>query len=426
MQLYDKLTGLYNYDGFLTNVKYALEEGGRKEYVLIRFDIKNFKLINDNLGLDAGDRLLCRVADSLRKKALPESIECRIDGDRFAVFIPAEYKDEMVNMLLKTPLYADHNDNYPIYIYMGIYKITDKSVPVSVMSDRANIALSTIKSNRYMRVATYEESMYKAILRECELSNELEEALDHDDIVIYLQPQVTKDENVSGAEALVRWNHPEKGMLNPGEFIPVFEKNYKIVEVDKRVWELACRQIKQWNDEGLKNVYISINISPSDCECIDVYETITDLVDKYDISPEQLRIEITETTIMKDFERQIELIERFRLAGFYVEMDDFGSGYSSLGMLKDIRLDAVKLDMQFLSRGADEERCRKILKLTVSLIKELNMTAIVEGVENREEVAYLKQIGCDVFQGYYYSKPISVDEFEQYYIKNTNKIAAVS
>jgi EAL domain-containing protein (putative c-di-GMP-specific phosphodiesterase class I) len=146
-----------------------------------------------------------------------------------------------------------------------------------------------------------------------------------------------------------------------------------------------------------------------------VYETLTGLVEKYNIDPEQLRIEITETTIMENPERQIELIGRLRLAKFYVEMDDFGSGYSSLGMLKDLHIDAIKLDMRFLSRGVDEERCKKVIKLTVSLIKELEMTAIAEGVETQEEVEYLKKIGCDIFQGFHFSRPITVEEFERRY-----------
>jgi EAL domain-containing protein (putative c-di-GMP-specific phosphodiesterase class I) len=300
-------------------------------------------------------------------------------------------------------------------LYIGIYKIADKSIPVSMMSDRANIALSTVKTNRFVRIAIYDEAMYKDIVQECELSTELTRAIEEDELKIYLQPQVSVEGVVTGAEALVRWEHPLRGLLNPVDFLPIFEKNYRIVDIDKYVWELACRQLRKWNDEGIYNLYISVNISPRDFECIDVYETLTSLVEKYDIDPEQLRIEITETTIMQNPERQIELIGKLRLAKFYVEMDDFGSGYSSLGMLKDMHLDAIKLDMRFLGRGVEQERGRKVIELTVKLIKELGMTAIAEGVETQEEVDYLREIGCDVFQGFHYSKPISVEEFERKY-----------
>jgi EAL domain-containing protein (putative c-di-GMP-specific phosphodiesterase class I) len=188
------------------------------------------------------------------------------------------------------------------------------------------------------------------------------------------------------------------------------------VDIDMYVWELACKLLRRWKDEGRKNIYLSVNISTRDFECIDVYETLTRLVKKYDIDPEQLRVEITESTIMQNPEKQIELIGRLRLAKFYVEMDDFGSGYSSLGMLKDIYLDAIKLDMRFLSKGIDEERGRKVLDLTVRLIKELNMLVIAEGVESEEEEEYLRKIGCDVYQGFHFSKPIPIDKFEAAYM----------
>jgi EAL domain-containing protein (putative c-di-GMP-specific phosphodiesterase class I) len=286
-----------------------------------------------------------------------------------------------------------------------------------MMSDRANIALGTVKSNRFVRIAIFDESMYKDIIQECELSTELSRAIENQELIIYLQPQIDVGGKILGAEVLVRWNHPDRGILNPGDFLPIFEKNYRIVDIDKYVWELACKLIKKWNSEGRHRIYLSINISPRDFECIDVYETLVELVEKYEIDPEQLRVEITETTIMRNPERQIELIGKLRLAKFYVEMDDFGSGYSSLGMLKDIHLDAIKLDMRFLSKGVNDERGRKVLQMTIRLIKELNMTAIAEGVETQEEVDYLTQIGCDVFQGFHFSRPLKVKKFEDEYLK---------
>jgi diguanylate cyclase (GGDEF)-like protein len=418
MDLYDKLTGLYNYEGFLTRVKRSLVLGKHEHYIIIRLDIKNFKLVNDSYGMAAGDRLLCRVAEKMTGLNIPDAVFCRIASDRFGVFIPEEYEDEIVKSLLKDSFYADDEERYEVYIYMGVYRITDRAVPVMTMSDRANIALNTIKANRFVRIAVYDDSMYKDIVRECVLSTEVSTAIDNEEIEVYLQPQVAADgHHISGAEVLVRWDHPEKGMLNPGDFLPVFENNYKIVDIDRHVWEIACKLIRKWNDEGRKQIYLSVNISPRDFESIDVYGTLTALIEKYQIDPEQLRVEITETTIMQNPEKQIELIGRLRLAKFYVEMDDFGSGYSSLGMLKDIHLDAIKLDMRFLSKGVDEERGRKVLKMTIQLIKELGMTAIAEGVESQEEVEYLKKIGCDVFQGFYFSRPIPVAEFEQKYLQ---------
>jgi EAL domain-containing protein (putative c-di-GMP-specific phosphodiesterase class I) len=367
--------------------------------------------------MESGDRLLYKVSETLRRKVIPDAIYCRIEGDRFVAFIPERYEDEFVELLAKTQFYVDLNANYQVYLYIGIYKICDKTIPVSIMSDRANIALGTVKSNRFVRIAIFDESMYRDIVAECELSCELTRAINQGELKIYLQPQVSCEGVVTGAEALVRWEHPTRGVLCPMDFLPIFEKNYRIVEIDKYVWELACRQLRKWKDAGINSLYLSVNISPRDFECIDVYRTLMDLVEKYDIDPELLRIEITETTIMQNPERQMELIGKLRLAKFYVEMDDFGSGYSSLGMLKDIHLDAIKLDMRFLSNGVNEERGRKVVKLTVKLIKELDMTAIAEGVETQEEVDYLKEVGCDVFQGFHFSRPIPVENFEKQYLQ---------
>jgi diguanylate cyclase (GGDEF)-like protein len=416
MKLNDKLTGLYSYDSFLDKVADALRLEPDGKFLLIRFDIKNFKLVNEIFGMSAGDRLLCHVAAELQEIGLPGAIYGRIECDRFAIFIPDRFEDEIVELLVKNPLYADNNENYQVHVYMGIYRIDDKTLPVTMMSDRANIALTTIKTNRFVRVAEYDESMYEDIVHEYELSAELPRAIKNGELQIYLQPQVAVSGEVIGAEVLVRWDHPDKGLLSPVLFLPVFEKNYKIVDIDRYVWELACQQIRKWNDAGKQNLYLSVNISPRDFECIDVYDTLIKLVEKYGIQHEQLRVEITESTIMKNPEKQLELIGRLRLAKFYVEMDDFGSGYSSLGMLKDIHLDAIKLDMRFLSNGVDEERGRKVLKLTIELIKELNMLVIAEGVETEEEVEYLKELGCDVLQGYRFSKPIPVEEFERIYL----------
>jgi diguanylate cyclase (GGDEF)-like protein len=417
MELYDKLTGLYNYDAFLTRVKACLELDQKGDYIIVRFDIKNFKLVNDIFGIESGDRLLYKIGDTIRRKVIPDAIYCRIEGDKFVAFIPERYEDEFVELLVKTPFYADRYANYQVYLYIGIYKISDKAIPVTIMSDRANIALGTVKSNRFVRISIYDESMYRDIVAECELSCELTRAINQGELKIYLQPQVSREGVVTGAEALVRWEHPTRGVLNPVDFLPIFEKNYRIVEIDKYVWELACKQLRKWSDAGIDNLHLSVNISPRDFECIDVYETLIELVDKYAIAPKNLRIEITETTIMQEPEKQIELIEKLRLAGFYVEMDDFGSGNSSLGMLKDLHLDAIKLDMRFLGMGINEERGRKVIKLTVRLIKELDMTAIAEGVETQEEVDYLTKVGCDVFQGFHFSRPITVEDFESKYLQ---------
>jgi EAL domain-containing protein (putative c-di-GMP-specific phosphodiesterase class I) len=186
-----------------------------------------------------------------------------------------------------------------------------------------------------------------------------------------------------------------------------------LVEIDQYIWEKSCQMIRRWEDRGRDDIYISVNISPRDFECIDVYEVLVGLVKKYGINSEQLKVEITEGTIMQNPRKQIQLIGRLRTAGFYVEMDDFGSGYSSISMLKDIEIDAIKLDMRFLGKTTHTDRARKILKAVVQLIRDFHMEVVAEGVETKKQVEFLSQIGCDMFQGFYFSKPMPVEEFEK-------------
>jgi EAL domain-containing protein (putative c-di-GMP-specific phosphodiesterase class I) len=255
--------------------------------------------------------------------------------------------------------------------------------------------------------------MYEKMLVEHELSMQLPEALQGGQLVCYLQPQNDEEGVIKGAEALVRWNHPQKGLLMPAEFVPLFERNYMIVEIDHYIWEEACRLLHRWNNEGHEDIYVSVNVSARDFESIDVYKTLTGLVDKYELDPSKLKVEITEGTIMQNPMRQIKLIGQLRTAGFYVEMDDFGSGYSSISMLKDIDIDAVKMDMRFFSKTGHIDRSRKIVEAMVGLLRDFKMTVIAEGVETKRQVDFLSSISCDVFQGYYFSQPIPVEEFEE-------------
>lgn len=220
-----------------------------------------------------------------------------------------------------------------------------------------------------------------------------------------------------GAEALVRWSHPERGMINPGEFIGIFEKNGLIVELDQYVWEMACMQLQKWKEMGQDDMYLSVNISPRDFFFMDIHQRFTELVEKYEIDPGKLKLEITETAVMTDMEKQLRMIDRLREAGFVVEMDDFGSGYSSLNMLKNIRVDVIKIDMAFLGQSDDEVRARVILRTVVELSRQLEIPVITEGVETAEQVAFLKAIGCGMFQGYYFARPMEIEDFEQKYMR---------
>jgi EAL domain-containing protein (putative c-di-GMP-specific phosphodiesterase class I) len=302
---------------------------------------------------------------------------------------------------------------YPVHICIGIYNIREQDHSVVEMCDRAGIALVNAKNNMLEQKVFYNEKMYERMLLEHELSMQLPEALSERQLVCYLQPQSDEEGVVKGAEALVRWQHPQRGLLRPGEFVPFFERNYMIVEIDQFIWEEACRILRRWMDMGHDDLYISVNVSARDLESIDVYKTLMGLIDKYELDPSMLKVEITEGTIMQNPRRQLKLIGKLRTAGFYVEMDDFGSGYSSISMLKDIEIDAVKMDMQFFGETVHMERSRRIIESMVNLLREFEMTIIAEGVETKRQLDFLSSISCDMFQGYYFSQPVPVEEFEQ-------------
>jgi diguanylate cyclase (GGDEF)-like protein len=413
MKMYDELTGLYNREGFIEKVEESLVHSEKHDYQIIRFDIKNFKFVNSIFGRESGDMLLSEIGDTLKEHGYPEEICGRLDSDRFAVFVRSQYSQNLVSLISDTEFRVVDNDTYPIHICIGIYKIRDEDESVSEMCDRAGLALGTIKENLMEKIAVYEDSMYDKLMQEHQLSLDLPAAIENDQLKLYLQPQIDINGGVVGAEALVRWQHPQRGLLMPAEFVPLFERNYMIVEMDRYIWEKSCQQLRRWADEGREKLYISINVSPRDFECIDVYDVLLGLVNKYRLNLDQLKVEITESTIMQNPMHQIQLIGRLRAAGFYVEMDDFGNGYSSISMLKDIEIDAIKLDMRFLSKTVHTDRACKILKSITQLIRDFNMVVIAEGVENIKQVEFLKDIGCDMFQGFFFSEPLPVDDFEK-------------
>jgi EAL domain-containing protein (putative c-di-GMP-specific phosphodiesterase class I) len=228
----------------------------------------------------------------------------------------------------------------------------------------------------------------------------------------YLQPIVDSNGTIIGAEALIRWDHPKKGFLHPEAFIPTFEKNGMIADLDKYIWRSACEILSTWTGEK-SHLFISINISPKDFLFMDVFAEVNALIEEFKIEPSRLRIEITETVMMTEVENRMAILNRFRESGFIVEMDDFGSGYSSLNQLKDMPLDVLKIDMKFLSSSKNSQKAEIILRNVLKLSGDLGLSSLTEGVETEDQYNMLSQMGCNLFQGYFFAKPMTVDEFEK-------------
>ena len=246
---------------------------------------------------------------------------------------------------------------------------------------------------------------------------ELTSAIENEDFKVYLQPQVRcEDGLVKGAEALVRWEHRKLGLIPPGDFIEFFEQNGLITELDMYVWEKVCQILKQWKEEG-RDDYIAVNISMKDFYIIDLYKVFTNLIEKYGIDKNKLRLEITESAFTLDLEKNVNVIKQLQMFGFIVEMDDFGSGYSSLNALKDIPVNIIKMDMRFVSQTQDPARADTIIRMILAMAKELNMEVVAEGVETVEQAEKLKQYGCSYIQGYLYAKPMPAEEYPEF-VKN--------
>ena len=345
---HDRLTGLYTREYLYQSISEIFPSFRERQYLIVYVDVKNFKVVNDIFGTNFGDYALQCIADWVRRDMSEYCRYGRLVGDTFGVCVPeAEFSPEQLEQELSNFVIQKDTTTYQLLIHLGVYKVAPDDSDVSVMFDRAHMALSTIQDEYKTHIAYYNKDIREKILWNQNISSQLGDAIRTREVRPYLQPIADREGHIVGAEALARWIHPEHGFMSPALFIPIFEKNGMIAEVDKHIWRCACEILSDWHKEN-RNLFISVNISPKDFYFIDVITEIKDLVREFQIPPEILRIEITETVMMSEAENRMQILEDFRKAGFIVEMDDFGSGYSSLNMLKDMPVDVLKIDMKFL------------------------------------------------------------------------------
>ena len=412
---YDSLTKAYNRYGFYKNAQKLIKEHTDTEYCLILSDIKSFKLINEIYGENIADKILIDEVNIIRQKMKGNSVLGRLNGDIIAMVIPKEYLSEKeFSDMIKLLSDRYSNKNFRLHIYLGVYYIKDVNETIRQMVDKVSLVIMKSKGNMSNYILYYDENSYRNDIFKQQLIGEFETALNENQFCMYLQPQTDKDGNMLGAEALIRWNHPNMGLIMPGAFIECFEDAGLIYRLDNYIWEEAAKQLKIWKDSGY-NYYISVNISAKDFYHIDVYQTFKNLVSKYGIDTDKLHIEITETALSEDKQAAHKTIERLHDEGFIIEIDDFGSGYSSFNFLKDVCADVIKIDRVFLKKSSHEERGEQILRSIISLSHDIGMDVITEGVENVDQLSMLAKMNCDWFQGYYFSKSIAVGDFEEKY-----------
>lgn len=412
----DALTGLFYKRAFFDRAqKFIKQAQDEKEFCLVAIDIEHFKLFNEWYGTDAGDKFLADIAYRLNEACIAR---CGVAGylgdDDFAIIVPnrrdlLEFLE--ADIIGRVREYEDSAGFMPAF---GVYFIEDKDMSVSAMYDRASIALAKIRGNYGSRMNFYEPGMMLKIEEEHLLLKEVPRALFGHEFVFFLQPKCNMTSGkIIGAEALVRWKKPDGTTVPPSEFIPVLEKNGFITNLDKYIWEEVCHFLRSIIDRGVRPVPISINVSRVDIYSMDVPRFIGNLLRSYHLEPKLLEIEITESAYTEKMELINEVVNSLRKQGMSVHMDDFGSGYSSLNMLNDVNIDVLKLDMKFLS--ISENRMGKglgILEAVINMARMMGTKVIVEGVETKEQVNFLLDMGCEYAQGYFFYKPVPMEEFE--------------
>ncbi|MEG2915656.1 MAG: EAL domain-containing protein, partial [Oscillospiraceae bacterium] len=419
---YDILTGLYNKESFYEKA-HTMIKANEQPYNIICLDIENFKLVNDMYGEKQGDDLLCFIADLIKDVMVKTSgIAARITGDIFVCIIPKGYVNKDKTLKECFTALKEYPLNFNISPRIGVYEVEDVEIPVRLMCDRARLAAQSIKGKYGTLVAFYDKNIRNKMLLEQEITNEMKDGIIEEQFQVYFQSKCClKNKQLVGAEALVRWIHPTKGFMSPADFIPLFEKNGFITELDMYVWEKTCMAIRRWIDLGYEIVPISVNVSRVDIYNPKLPQILCDLIKKYSLKTEMLHLEITETAYTENPSQLIAVISLLREKGFYIEMDDFGSGYSSLNMLNEVAVDTIKLDMRFLQSNNKQNHSEDIIDFIIKLAKRLNLSVIAEGIETEIDLKFLEYMGCQYGQGYLFSKPITQDLFEKTMLNKSSK-----
>ena len=424
----DGITGISNFKKFSIDCENILKKNYNKKYAVIYFDINKFNYINDRIGYNSGNTVLDYVSKTFKDSLKKGETICRVSADKFIAMLNYEDipGDEERIVLVKRverifESISSYTDSLGRSIEMsfsvGIYLVQEdarkKYFNMNAVIDKADFARKNSKGNHDTTFTFYNKAHASKIIREKELEEDMSKALKNEEFIIYFQPKYNLyNLKVGGAEALVRWFHPEKGHISPGEFIPLFEKNGFIKKLDLYVFEKVCQIIEQWIKEGREIVPISVNVSRANIKTKGFLDSYKEILEKYQIPMEYLEIEITESAVINNVIDLVYIIKDIKDFGFTISMDDFGSGYSSLSLLKNIPVDILKLDREFFSEVNEDGRWKKVILGVVALAKSMNLKIVSEGVETKEQAEFLSEINCDMAQGYYFAKPMPCREFE--------------
>lgn len=422
--LKDELTGLSTQKKFIADVQKLLEKSTSSKYSLVSIDINSFRYITQVFGQDKGNQIIAKLAKQFKATAPKGALLCRNYNDNFSILLETTIlpilEDLIVNMTTITPelkeLLPEH---YKLEFSIGVYEIKDPEEDVAIIMDKAQTARKAGKTSlNPKRICVFTSQMETNSQQEKDILFDMERAFQENEFIVYYQPKfLFNSEKIIGAEALVRWNHKKKGLLAPSYFIPMFEKNGFIEKIDRLVFENVCQFLDSWNksqaDKTEKQALtISCNLSRVQLYNPDIAKTYKEIASKYEIAPSKIEIELTESLMMDNKERLLKAMNEIRNAGFSISVDDFGSGFSSLSLLKDIPATVIKLDKEFLN-SQDTKKEHIIINSVINMAKNLNMETVAEGVEDKKQSDLLKNMGCDIVQGYFYAKPMTENDFKE-------------
>ncbi len=419
----DDVTGGMNNAAFQLKYREASQSMKPFSYTIVMLDVKGFKLVNEMFGIDGGNHMLSYIYEVIRHyiNAKDNEFVARSESDHFFLCMK-ECEPVMIqtrlNQIIKEVNAFRNTDvsPFPVVFQQGACIINDPGQEITILQDRTRIAYQSMENESCEKCIFYDDIFAEKIKKEQELNALFEESLKNNDFQVYLQPKIsTKDSMVAGAEALVRWVHPQKGMIFPSDFIPLFEKNGKICRLDLYMFESVCRLIDDWRNRGRELVPISVNLSRQHFQYEGYLEPFAKVARKYNIPEGIIELELTESTFFDDKQINIvkEGISQMHKLGFKCSLDDFGSGFSSLGLLKEFDVDVLKLDRRFFL-DMSRKKAKDVISCLIELAAKLHVKTVAEGIEELWQVEYLRRVNCDMIQGYVYSKPLPVNEFERW------------
>jgi len=419
---HDPITGYYNWSWMWDRLaSYYLD--GITDYGFVHFDIKDFKMINELYNHQVANDVLVRITKNIEAHKDWIYYGARCHNDNFAMMIrdmPEKEVREKLTVFFEEISTLEEDPNYHIYYRCGVVNMRNAMDVGNIVADCAKMAQATGTGINTTEINFYTNEMHENLLWGKHLKAYLDTAISEDEFLVYLQPKMNAvTEAICGAEALVRWNYKHKSLLPPYHFVPHFEADDSIIKMDNQVLRKVCEKLKEWKEKGRPLYPISVNLSRKHMELFGLADYLAEIVDSYGVEHSLIEFELTETAAYDNQSHMISVIDELKNKGFRISMDDFGTGYSSFGLLKEMTLDTIKIDKSFvdmLAVEADSRKIRIIIRHIVSMARELGVTCVAEGAEERNQVLALRELGCEIVQGYYYSRPIPVEEFEEKYL----------